>query len=295
MTKRTCFFFLPLLLAAVVPLMSQSIHDINAALPAEISGWKTAGTAVPYQPDTLYKYINGGAELFISYNFRQLLAQKYTKDGESEITVDVFDMGDSYNAYGVFANSCETSGTEVGQGCEYSSGLLNFWQDRYYVSILAYPETPAKRELVFQLADRLSKAIAVRGPLPPLLARLPQTGLIPDSTRYFHHYIWLNSQFFISNQNILGIDDTVQAVLAKYRHPSGAFFLLLLQYPDEAAAAAAAAAWSKQFQGGKSEEITARGDGRFSGCRRSGGLLALVLNAPDAAAAGTLLEQITRQ
>ena len=88
------------------------------------------------------------------------------------------------------------SHTDLGQGSEYAAGLLTFWKDRYYVSILAYPETPATRDIVFQLGRAIAGAIPNEGPLPPILDRLPAEGLMPETVRYFHHYIWLNSFLF---------------------------------------------------------------------------------------------------
>ncbi len=49
-------------------------------MPAEINGWKKSLKDTIYTPENLFEYINGGAELYISYNFKQLLTQKYVKE-----------------------------------------------------------------------------------------------------------------------------------------------------------------------------------------------------------------------
>ena len=187
--------------------MSETVSEFNNVLPETIDGWKKSEPPDLYTPENLSTYIDGGAELYISFNFKNALSVKYKDSADNEIAVDIFDMATSYDAFGVFAHSRETIETEVGQGSEYASGLLTFWKDRYYVSILAYPETAAKKDIVFKLGRAIAGAIKNEGPLPPILALLPTENLLPETVHYFHHYIWLNSFYFVSNENVLDIEE----------------------------------------------------------------------------------------
>jgi hypothetical protein len=272
--------------------MPETLPDFDKALPAEIAGWKKSRPPKLYAPATLSTYIDGGAELYLSFNFRGALSLKYLDAAENEISVDVFDMGSSEDAFGVFAHGRETVDSSFGQGSEYAAGLLTFWKDRYYVSILAYPETPAKKDLVFELGRAILAAIPREGALPPVLALLPAENLIPESVKYFHHYIWLNSFHFVSNDNVLDIAPDTPAALGKYRHPAGSFFLLLVRYPDETRAEAAGAKFRKAVLGGAPGEVVPSKEGKWSGLVRRGGLLGLVFNAPDASAARDLLARL---
>ncbi|MCK4890483.1 MAG: hypothetical protein KAS97_11180, partial [Candidatus Aminicenantes bacterium] len=83
----------------------RSLKTISGSLPKDISGWKKSSTEGYYTPENLFEYINGNAELFISYGFRDLITFTYKKDESTEITVDIFDMGNPANAYGVFSHS----------------------------------------------------------------------------------------------------------------------------------------------------------------------------------------------
>ncbi len=222
---------------------------LHQLLPNQLKGWKPFAGDTEYSPVNLHEYINGGAELFISYGFTSMISRKYapvgslvnnTKPGLDDlINVDIFDMGSSYHAFGVFSQGCETYEKKIGQGSQYSSGLLTFWKDRYYVSILAYPETGEKKKAVLALGRLISSAIPVEGPLPPLLSFLPRHGLREDTFRYFQHYIWLNSFYFISNDNILSIDKNTDVVLAKYRDGQDDYFILLVLYAGKEKAASA--------------------------------------------------------
>jgi hypothetical protein len=272
--------------------MSQSLEKLYSILPAEVSGWKKAEPPEAYDKSNLYDYIDGGAELYISYNFQKLLAVLYKAGAEEEIVIDIFDMGNSYNAFGLFSHGREREDGLVGQGSEYNAGLLTFWKDRYYVSILAYPETEGKKEIVLGLGRALADAVPEEGAVPPVIGLLPRPNLIPESIRYFHHYIWLNSHFFIANENILLIDDETQAVLAKYKTDGKPVHLLIALYPDRTKAKTAEQSFLRNYLPDAREGMAQLPDGRWTGCRLEGERLSVVFNAPSREAAVSYLEMI---
>jgi len=272
--------------------MPDNMNDLFQALPESVAGWTKPGEPAFYTPETLSNYIDGGAELFLSFNFKGALSAKYTDEAENEITVDVFDMGSSFDAFGVFAHSRESIDNAFGQGSEYAAGLLTFWKDRYYVSILAYPETPAKKDVVFELGRTVAGAIPVEGALPPVLALLPPENLIPESVHFFHHYVWLNSFYFVSNDNVLNIAGDTPAALGRYRQAGAAFYLLLVRYPDSARAETAAALFREKILNAAPDGLGKLSDGRWTGLRRRGDLVAAVFGAPDPASVKAMLDKI---
>ncbi len=285
-------FGLALTLLCAGVTMSQSLEKLYSVLPDEVSGWKKASPPDAYDKTNLFDYIDGGAELYISYNFQKLLAVRYKGGGNEEIVIDMFDMGNSYNAYGLFSHGREREDGLAGQGSEYNAGLLAFWKDRYYVSILAYPETEAKKAIVLGLGRKLADAIPQEGDVPPVVGLLPKPDLIPESVRYFHHYIWLNSHFFIANENILLVDDETQAVLAKYKTDAKPIHLLIALYPDEAKAGQAEQSFLRNYLKDAPGRMSRMPDGLWTGCRREANRLSIVFNAPSEAAAGSYLDMI---
>jgi Family of unknown function (DUF6599) len=272
--------------------MSQSLDELFSVLPAEVGGWKKAAPPDTYDKTNLFDYIDGGAELYISYNFQKLLAVRYTNAGGEEIVIDMFDMGSSSNAFGLFSHGREREDGLVGQGSEYDAGLLTFWKDRFYISLLAYPETGAKKEIVLGFGRKLAEAIPKEGNLPPVIGLLPEPNLIPESVRYFHHYIWLNSHFFISNENILLIDDETQVVLAKYKSEGKPVSLLIALYPDEAKAGQAEQSFVRSYLKDAPGRLARLPDGLWTGCRLNGNRLSIVFNAPSQAAAEAYLDMV---
>ena len=148
-------------IAGVYAMDNLTLKEITAKLPAQVLGWQKSTKGAVYNAKNLFKYINGGAELYISYEFKELAALTYLKKGDAEIKVDVFDMGSSASAYGVFSHSKEGVDRFVRADVEseYASGLLTFWKGRYYISILAYPETDQKRDVVQKLGRFIADLI----------------------------------------------------------------------------------------------------------------------------------------
>lgn len=263
---------------------------LGEKLPMEISGWKKSGAGAAYRPDNLYKYINGAAELYISYQFKSLAAHAYVKEGFPAIKTDIFDMGDSKNAFGVFSQSREKTDRFVAPDVEseYAAGLLTFWKGRFYVSILAYPETGEKKKLVQHLGRHIAGLIQGESKKPPLTDLLPVENRVPGSVRYFRHHTWINSHYYISDENILRIDKDTEAVSARYDFGAGVKqkgVLLLVTYPDAAKAKAAYAGFLKHHRPGAQ-------DGRRPGRRLKGRLVSLVFNAPDLQHADELLNKV---
>lgn len=215
--------------------------------PAAVRGWTLAPATDIHTPENLYEYIDGASELYISYGFEKLFTRRYLQAGQPEMIVDLFDMGVSGNAFGIFAHSQEAPAKEIGQDSEYLDGLLRFWQGRYYVSLLCSPETPESRQAVMELGRRMAERLPPAAAVPPALSLLPQTGLLAASIRFFHHPAWQNTYVFISSENILDIGPESEAVLAKYDQGEQRPVVLLVLYPDRAIAERAFANFRRKF------------------------------------------------
>ena len=283
--------FLILLLTWMIPGDEKTMSNPFDGLPSEINGWRHREEAALYTPDTLFEYINGGAELYISYGFVRLWAHKYARPNHPEISLDIFDMGHSHRAFGVYSHGRETDDRIMGQGGEYAGGLLTFWQDRYYVSILIYPESESGREAVFKLGRAVAAAAGGGGATPPILNELPAENLIPESRRYILHHAWINGFYFISDQNILNINTETEAVLAKY---TSSLVLLLVSYPDAAAAEEAHRKFTAAFLPEAPSGIAKLEDDRWTCCRREGKRIWVVLNGADREAVTTMLDLALR-
>jgi len=174
-------------LAAGLPYAQNSA--IAQKQPNSFLNQPLPGRAVPqdqpsvYKPDTLYQYIDGGADIYLLYDFRSLLHQDF-KSGGAELTTDLYDMGKPEDAFGVYAAERSPGYHFVAIGVEgyRSAGTLNFLQDHYYVKLSG--SGPNADALLDQFARTLSGRIGgVRTP-PSLLERLPAEHRVKHSEQY---------------------------------------------------------------------------------------------------------------
>lgn len=274
---------------------ASSLETLVNGLPGTIEEWEKSPDVSLYDADNLYTYINGGAELYISYKFINLISQPYVNVEDDEIKIDIFDMGSPQNAYGIFSHSREAIDDFVSSNIEseYAGGLLTFWKGRYYVSILAYPETESRKLVVQQLARKIAAHIQEEDVKPRIVGLLPADKLQPYSVRYFRHYTWMNMYHFFANKNLLNIDDETEAVIAKYIVDAGKpAVLILLDYPNEAAAADAQDSFKHNFMPGVEEQYTHDAEQLWTGCVRNKDLLVIVVDAPSLETAQRLVKGV---
>ena len=283
------FFYLIILKTLLGQPMERNLENL---MPSKIEGWIIAEKDQVYGPNNLYEYIDGGAELFLSYGFQQMMSRIYISTDQPDIIVDVFDMETSYNAYGVFSYSREKEDTTFGQGSQYVPGLLLFWKNRFYISILFNPETDKARQAAFYIARHIESSINSEGPLPDILKLLPETSLLKETIRYFRHHIWLNSYHFISNENILHINDNTDAVLAKYGKKEDTQLLLIVIYPGELEAETARDNFISSYLPILSQTPIAQRNEKWVGCQLNDNILIVVFNSKHKESVQNILKSI---
>ncbi|MDR1172217.1 MAG: hypothetical protein LBL24_07175 [Bacteroidales bacterium] len=228
-------FFLFFMLYPVITVTAQNPVD---RLPEEIRTYRLA-ERVAYHADNLFDYINGGAEMYLSYGLTGMKGCRYVADDQPDVTADVYEMTEAKNAFGIYTQTRDREEYTYGQGSITHRDAVMFWKDRYFVIISTVKATPQSEEAVKQLASLIDKAISGKGEIPGVIASLPSEGLAVAGYLYFHHYIWLNAYYFIADYNLPDIDATTDAVLAKYGTPEKRMYLLLVEYPGKEAAAKA--------------------------------------------------------
>jgi len=265
-------------------------------IPREINGWKATHEGRVYNRQTIFDYLDGAGEVYLAYDFRQVFTRPYERDGEAPILVDIFDMGCSEDAFGIFSFERENEDRLLGQGSEYGGGLLRFWKGRFFVSILARRETAASKVGVLAIGQAIDRTIPETGPLPTLLRRLPPAGLLPHSVRYFHQHASLNYHYFLSDQNLLNLGTHTEAVLARYSGEEGKAYLLLVQYGSPAPAQAAAENFLRHYlPEGQEAGLAQCEDGQWVGVRSRAQWVAVVLEARSAQQAQDLMNATLKE
>ena len=154
-----------------------------------INGLLMAGEHYSYSPENLYNYINGAADLFISYGFLNLVGAEYTAgpDKKDYLTADIYDMGNKLNAFGVFQSKRNPESTpfKIGSGAFGGENYIFFYKDRFYIEIQGNPSNAQAKDSSMEMAKKLESRIPGESSPPSELNYLPDTGnKIPGSERY---------------------------------------------------------------------------------------------------------------
>jgi len=117
---------------------------------AEITGRRE------YSYESLYGYIDGGAELYIEYGFDTLFITDIVFNG-AEIKAEVYRMKDAEAAFGIFSVSrfkCSRESDMTEHYCQ-TQYQLQFCKGCYYVSIVNNTATEAEQKLSVHVAKIL--------------------------------------------------------------------------------------------------------------------------------------------
>jgi hypothetical protein len=202
------------------------------SLPEQFRSYR-ATDRLNYVGKELYNYINGGAELYLSYGLVCMTGCKYNGENLPQVTVEIYEMTSSGNAYGVYTQSRDKEEYDYGQGSQSFPDFILFWKDCYFVIINTQEVVPESEKAIRYLAEIIDRSIPNTGKTPAIINDLPKENLVSAGFLYFHHYIWLNAYYFIADHNILHIDEHTDAVLAKYGHADDRSYLLLVAYPSK--------------------------------------------------------------
>jgi len=151
--------------------------DLASFLPRsdEVPGWSPKGEALVYRGEDLFTYIDGGADIYNEYGFRQVIVQDYGNTFQKAVTLEVFEMADAAAAFGMFTfkTSARGSAVELGQEGRLEDYYLNFWKGPLVVTVTGFDDSPESVGGVRALARAVDGKIQVRGEKPALPAAFP--------------------------------------------------------------------------------------------------------------------------
>jgi hypothetical protein len=272
---------------------ANSLIGLQANLPKQTGKWSAQMDDRVFDEKTIFSYIDGAAEVYKAYNLRQCLSRRYTLSGGPSIILDIFDMGSSEDAFGVFTHDLDGTRVDIGQDARWRPGWLSIWKDRFFISIYAEEDSPAAEQAVKGLGRKVAELITGSGAKPKILSQLPPEGLQVDRIRYLHHPIVLNYHYYIADENILNIGTDTDVALAEYQRDHQAARLLLVKYPTSEKAGQSWAAFLKHYLPDANKLGAALlENGKWAAIIQKGDLLAIVLEADSKEFAEHLLEAI---
>lgn len=294
--KTTAIACLFLSLQPALPQQHSSTSTLmQNFLPSSIRQWHASEPPRSYPGTRIFEYMDGAGEVYRAYDFRDLIVQRYTRPNQEEILVELFDMGSSRNAFGVFTYmEGRGPGVQIGQDGEYKSGLLCFWRGKYFVYAKIENENEEATKAVLDLGRAISEAIRDDGERPALLRYLHRGDYLPGSLRFFFNHDILNAHYSIGDGNPLHLNNRTDGLLARLKGDKS--YLLLIGYPtgDQTDSAYASFTEGTIPQTGDICSVK-KANGKWTACMRRNTHLVIVCDASTKKRALSVLEQFRRR
>lgn len=217
---------LSVLPTAAVPAMPQPVF------PTSVGGWRLVEGPEALDKVTIYDYMDGEADIYMTYGFRCMHHAVYERDGKA-LVVEAYDLGSPAEAFGMFTNITAGKRVLLAQAGRYGYGELCFWQGRYFTKIYEKQRAQDARPDIALLATRILPALGHGGPASPFIRAVLPPALKPINIGYFHRDANLNDFYYVSTENILELSDETECVLADCTSGGKAIKLLVIRYHSE--------------------------------------------------------------
>lgn len=200
---------------------SSGKEEMTGIFP-DMPGMSKTGDPEMYTPDNLYEYINGAAELYLSYDFQELATLTYENPKEQSLTIEVYRHNNSTNGFGIYSQERPQKGAflKIGAQGYYEKGILNFVRGNYYVKLSGFELGDNDKSLLTSVAQKVANQLEGELSLPKIVYSFPKEGKIK------------NSEEFIS-QNFLGYSFLRSAFSADYKISDKQFKLFIIIGEDQ--------------------------------------------------------------
>jgi len=206
---------------AALPVKEGGDASLFSRLAAR--SWTATEPPRTFGPDNLYEEIDGEAELFLPYGFRELTVGFLRPAGneKAEVRLEIFRQATPRDAFGVFSRQRfpDQEVADVGAAeAIVSDTSLDFFQGPRFVRIRAASRNAGRGDLE-RLGREVSALLPGTGDPPPETEALRVPGLV-DRSIVFHR------------RAILGYDVLAPGYEAKYAIPGTSATLVLITPKD---------------------------------------------------------------
>jgi hypothetical protein len=202
------------------PLWASSLEE-NPFPSIAINGWRQSGGIQTFSPRKLYDYIDGAADLYLTYDFQELKVTEYLNEKKASVTVEIYRHGTPFHAFGIYSQERLGNANFLDVGAQgYSEkNILNFVSGNYYVKINSFHTGSEDEKVLLAFAKEVADHLGGKGALPLILSAFPEEGKKK------------NSEKFIA-QDFLGYSFLHSAFTADYELPGKKFKLYVIEGAD---------------------------------------------------------------
>jgi len=143
----------------------------GGSLFPRIEGWKQKETVQVFTPDNLYEYINGAAELYLTYGFQELQVAEYEGERDGLIIVDIYRHATPLYAFGILQPGTASPQPLPGHrrsGILGTGGPQFFCPAENYVKITNHKATGKDQETLKNFARQVNTKLGSQSSLPKI-------------------------------------------------------------------------------------------------------------------------------
>lgn len=205
-----------------------SSAQINLPQDNFVDGWIKSGKERHFSKETLFNYINGGAELFLEFGFKNLSGQSYKK-GDAEINLEIYQMENTDAALGIYLKKCgkETPDKEINARNSFDRYQLTIVKGCRFIQINNFSGREENKSPMLSLAAVILAQIT-DGKFSNLLNILPRENLVSGSELILRGPYALQPVYTFGKGDILQLKGKVFAVAGDYKDADGNIFTRLI-------------------------------------------------------------------
>ena len=151
-----------------------------------LDNWNRSDEVQVYNPDNLYEYINGAADLYLSYDFTELQVAEYTAANERSLIIEIYIHKDPVYAFGIYSRERPDYSTflKIGTQAHYEGMAIYFFKGRYYVKINSYGLSEAEEKLLPEYAKKVAAVLDGETSFPFIVNCFPAEHKLENSEKF---------------------------------------------------------------------------------------------------------------
>lgn len=195
-------------------------------------GWTTSGKTLVFTKNDLYGYIDGGAELFLEFGFKELIVQNY-RQGENEIVLEVYQMESPESALGIYLMKCGEETPIEGIDARNSGNKYQFTvvKGSCFLQVNSFAGDEKLIPVMTLLIQQTLKFIARENPVK-IFDTLPKENLVPGSELIVRGFYALQPIYTFGEGDILQLKGKIFGAVGDYKEPDNSRYTqLVIKYP----------------------------------------------------------------
>ena len=159
-----------------------------------------------YQGDDLFFLINGGADIYLEYGFKDVISASFANKTGQNFKAEIYQMLNDSATYGIFSfNSGKKAVTHnIGDACIIQNDFLIFIKGNYYTVLTTSSNKEEQQLNLVGIAEAISDKIEISGFLPKLVADQKDIALNPV---YFLGNLALSNKYLFDHSDIFQFSD----------------------------------------------------------------------------------------